>query len=198
MKTGIIVLAAGESRRLGRPKQLVDWNGEPLLRHGTGTALAAELGGPVVVVLGAVDSPCREAIAGLNVTLVHNPCWQQGMGTSIAAGMQVIAGENLDGVIVMLCDQPLVTPHLLRALVEKSSDHPVVASHYHGQPGTPAWFAPAYFQRLASLEGKCGAKSLILAEAHRALVAAPEAGLDIDLPEDLVSFEIRTVTALPP
>lgn len=111
------------------------------------------------------------------------------MGSSIATGMRAFE-RNPDGVIIMLCDQPLVTHHLLRKLAAESKDHPVVASHYHGQPGTPAWFSPAYFDRLASLEGKHGAKSLILAEPHRALVAAPEAGIDIDLPEDLVSLEI--------
>jgi molybdenum cofactor cytidylyltransferase len=185
--TGIILLAAGESSRLGQPKQLVDWHGKPLLRHAAETALAAELG-PVVVVLGAVDLPCRECLAGLDLTFAFNPAWQNGMGSSISTGMRGLDASAVDGVLIMLCDQPFVTPQLLRSLAGKSTGRPIVTAHYQGHPGPPAWFSPAYFTRLAALEGRSGAKSLILSEPHRAQITAPEAGIDIDLPEDLASL----------
>lgn len=182
--TGIIILAAGESSRLGRPKQLVPWNGKSLLRHAVETAIASGLG-PVAVVLGAVDQPCRECLKGLEITITHNPDWSDGMGGSIASGMRALAPLPLEGVIVMLCDQPLVTHHLLRALAEKSAGHPIVTAHYQGHPGPPAWFSNTYFGRLGSLEGKSGAKALIRGEPHRLQISAPEAAFDIDLPEDL-------------
>jgi CTP:molybdopterin cytidylyltransferase MocA len=103
--TAIILLAAGASTRLGRPKQLVLWNGEPLLRHSTIVALSARLG-PVIVVLGAVERECRKSLAGLSVEIVVNTSWTEGMGGSIATGMIPVQNSvtPLQSVIIMLCD----------------------------------------------------------------------------------------------
>lgn len=187
--TGIILLAAGGSSRLGQPKQLVVWQGKPLLRHAAETALLSEFG-PVVVVLGAIDIPCRNCLEGLDLTIVRNPDWQEGMGGSIATGVRALSLRDLEGVIVMLCDQPFVSHELLRSLVAESAGHPIVNTFYQGQPGPPVWFSNAYFDRLAALKGKGGAKPLINAEPDRAQIVAEEAGIDIDSPEDLTALRI--------
>src|SRR5580765_8406302 len=95
-----LLLAAGGSSRLGQPKQLLPFGNGTLLRHAAETALEAALG-PVIVVLGAVEEKCRETLAGLAVTVLANPAWEEGMGTSIAIGMQAVSDALHRAVIVM-------------------------------------------------------------------------------------------------
>ena len=186
--TAIILLAAGASTRLGRPKQLVLWNGEPLLRHSATVALSARLG-PVIVVLGAVERECRESLAGLSLEIVVNTAWAEGMGGSIAAGM--IAVQNsvtpLQSVIIMLCDQPYVSSATLRSLCDEQrrTESAVVASRYcqhDGKLGVPALFTSQRFAALARLRGALGGKQLIASESSPAFIDCPEAVADIDTP----------------
>ena len=186
--TGIILLAAGESARLGQPKQLVGWQGKPLLRHAAETAISSGIG-PVIVVLGAVDQTCRDCLSGLDLSIVHNPDWKQGMGSSIAAGMNAARDWPLDGVMIMLCDQPLVTPQLLQKLVSKSAGHPIVHTSFKGQAGPPVWFSREYFDRLGTLSGSAGAKPLILNEPNRVPIDFPDAEWDVDTLEDLAALD---------
>lgn len=189
--TGVILLAAGESARLGQSKQLVGWKGKPLLRHAAETAIISGIG-PVIVVLGAVDQPCRDCLSDLELTIVHNPDWKQGMGSSIAVGMNASRERPLDGVIIMLCDQPLVTPHLLQELVSKSERHPIVHASFKGQVGPPVWFSREYFDRLGALSGNAGAKALILNEPNRLQIDFPDGEWDVDTLEDLAALNAKT------
>lgn len=188
--TGIILLAAGESSRFGRPKQLVGWKGNPLLRHAVETAIGSGIG-PVLVVLGAVDQPCRDCLSDLDLTIIHNPDWRQGMGSSIAAGMNAARDWPLDGVIIMLCDQPLVTPQLLQELVSKSAGHPIVHAFFKGQAGPPVWFSQEYFDHLGTLSGNAGAKALILSEPNRVQIDFPDAEWDVDTLGDLAALDAK-------
>lgn len=184
--TGIILLAAGESKRFGSPKQLASFRGKPLLRHAVETALEAGLG-PVNVVLGAVDQPCRDILAGMEVNIIHHAGWKKGMGGSISAGIRPWLGRRNppEGVIVLLADQPGVTAAHLQALAAASAGHSIVASAYGGQLGAPAWFAPDKFTRLLLLEGEKGAKALIAREPRVHKIDIPAAAYDIDTPGDL-------------
>jgi molybdenum cofactor cytidylyltransferase len=195
--TAIILLAAGASTRLGRPKQLVLWNGEPLLRHSAIVALSARLGS-VIVVLGAVERECREVLAGLSLEIVVNTSWAEGMGSSIAAGM--IAVQNsvspLESVIIMLCDQPYVSSATLRSLCDEQrrTRSAVVASRYCENDdtlGVPALFTSARFAALAQLCGALGAKQLIASESSPAFIDCPEAVADIDTPADIPATPSR-------
>ncbi len=189
LSVATILLAAGGSTRLGRPKQLLPFGRSTLLRHAAETAVAAGLG-PVIVVLGAVEEACRETVFGLPVTIVANPTWQDGMGSSIAAGMSAIGETSHRAAIIMLCDQPAITPGVLRSLAEhqRTTGKSIVAAQYGGTLGPPALFAAKHFPQLRLLRGHQGAKSLFQNQSELSPLACPEAAWDIDTEEDLASL----------
>ncbi len=184
--TGIIVLAAGSSSRLGQPKQLVTWHGVPLIRHAATTALTADLG-PVTIVLGAVTKPCREALLGLELTIAENPAWADGMGGSISAGIRSLSAHKLENVIVTLCDLPLVTPAVFSRLVSlrKTERTEIVACHNGTAFSPPILFSENRFENLRSLSGRDGAKNILKNETSITRLDCPEAAMDIDTPGDL-------------
>lgn len=185
-KTGVILLAAGNSTRMGSPKQLLDYGGKPLLRHAVEVALKTECQ-HVIVVLGANAGEVRSAIDDLPVTIAENPLWFSGMGTSIQAGIRRAQALGLDGAMLALADQPLVTTAMLDGLLanHQSSGKSIVASEYGGSVGVPAFFAREYFPHLLALEAGQGCKGVILKHAAQALyIACPEAEADIDTPRD--------------
>jgi molybdenum cofactor cytidylyltransferase len=191
--TAIILLAAGASTRLGRPKQLVLWNGEPLLRHSAMVALSAGLG-PVIVVLGAIERECPELLTGLSLEIVVNNSWAEGMGGSIAAGMVAVQNnvKALQSIIIMLCDQPYVSSATLHSLCDEQrrTRSAVVASRSCESDntfGVPALFTSARFAALAQLCGTLGAKKLIASESSLAFINCPEAIPDVDTPADMLA-----------
>lgn len=185
---GIIILAAGGSTRLGSPKQLLPFRERSLLRHAAETAIESGCR-PVVLVLGALAGRMETEVADLPLLIAYNARWQEGMGTSIRAGMEKLAGANekLEAVILMLCDQPLVTAAFIERLVSAYSvtAKRMIVSEYGGTLGVPALFHQTYFERLNGLAGPSGAKQLLMEHAQEALrLASPEALLDIDTIED--------------
>jgi molybdenum cofactor cytidylyltransferase len=189
LPTAIVLLAAGCSSRLGRPKQLLPFRGKTLLRHAAETALAAELG-PVFVILGAVVEECRAALLGMPVTLLINATWDEGMGGSIAVGAQHLDESVHGAAIVMLCDQPAITPAILRELDQayRKSGAAIVASRCNDVLGPPALFAAALFPRLRALHGAQGARGLIQDEANLTVIDCPQAAWDIDTEEDTMAL----------
>lgn len=186
LPVAVIILAAGSSSRLGRPKQLLPYRGTTLLRHAVQTALAADLG-PVIVVLGAAEDTCRSALAGMPATITANADWEEGMGGSIAAGMAVVADSDFRSALLMLCDQPAITPDMLRALddYQHKIGASIVASKFEGTLGPPVIFAASHFTQLRELRGQQGARSLFKNDpAGPATVDCPEATWDIDTEED--------------
>lgn len=162
MRVVAIVLAAGSSTRLGRPKQDLVFRGETLLERASRIARAV----------------AEETVV---ITRENNPNADEGIASSIRAGV-ARAGEAR--ILITLCDQPLVTEQHLRGLL--AIDAPIVASGYRGIAGVPAAFAPRFIPELLVLRGDRGARAVI--EAHRdetAIVPFEEAGTDIDTPEDL-------------
>lgn len=183
--TGIIILAAGESRRLGTPKQLLPWRGQTLLRYTANVAVEANLG-PVTVVLGAKGRECAEALEHLPVRLSYNPEWRKGMGGSIANGMASFADDDIAAVIVMLCDQPFVDALTLRALASKwrRGRKQIVACKQGGGFGAPVLFSAKRFDLLLGLEGPEGAQGLIRDDPSVSLLDCRGASVDINTPED--------------
>ena len=174
MKTVVAVLAAGLSRRLGRPKQLLDFRGLPLIRNAALTALGA--GCDETIVIGSFP----EALAGLPVTMIDNPDAAEGMSSSIRMAVRHADGAR---ILLMLCDQPLITSQHLRALLATNAR--IVATAYTGILGVPAVFAPELADELLALRGDAGARAVI--HAHRDEVVALEceaAAIDIDTAAD--------------
>jgi molybdenum cofactor cytidylyltransferase len=191
---GGVVLAAGGSSRLGRPKQLLLHEGKTLVRRMAEAALAAGLS-PVVVVLGARAQDVAAELEGLPVHTVHNPAWEAGMGSSLQVGMRALAEpaltgspETVEAALVMLCDQLRVEAPHLRALVEAfaRTQALIVASGYEGARGVPALFSRSLFPELEALGPAQGARGVIAREPSRVVdVTLPDGGEDIDTAADL-------------
>ncbi len=159
----IVILAAGASKRLGHPKQLVEIDGETLLARAYRVASAVA---PVVVVT-------RRELAFGDAVINEHP--EEGMASSIRLGVAACDGD----VLLMTCDQPHVTSAHLRALIDAGA--PIAATAYAGIAGVPAFFAREFRDELLALRGDVGARSVI--ERHREVVVAiplPEAELDVD------------------
>ena len=185
---GLILLAAGGSSRLGHPKQLLPYRGRTLLRHAAETALASACR-PIVAVLGAQADHLRPEMAGLEVLIVENPEWEQGMGSSIRTGLAALemSAPDVSGVLLMLCDQPLLSPEALDALVRShlNTSSPLVASEYGGTRGVPAFFSRTLFPELRALKDAQGARAVIAAHASETITVPLPAGIwDVDTAAD--------------
>lgn len=177
----VVVLAAGASSRLGRPKQLVEWRGETLVHRAARLAVESGLG-PVRVVTGARAQEVSRAVAPLGVTCVHNPRAEEGIASSIRQGL-----DGVDtAVLVLTCDQPLLTAEHLRALarVWRDTGAPIVASAYEGVMGVPALFSPALLPELLALRGDQGARAVFRGRRVEP-VALEGGGLDVDTEADV-------------
>ena len=184
----IILLAAGESKRMGTPKQLLTYNGSSLVRHAATEAVKSNCD-PVIVVLGAKRDRISVEINDLKVHITSNLDWQKGMGASIATGINTLLTINtdFDAVIVALGDQPFVTSRVYNLLIERYYQNEVkaVASSYSNTIGVPALFASSILSELLDLNRQGGAKQVLKRYSDRSLnLNLPEAAIDIDTPAD--------------
>jgi molybdenum cofactor cytidylyltransferase len=184
-----VIVAAGESSRLGQPKQLLNVRGKTLVRGAVDAAIEANCS-PVIVVTGDAHAEIKNALTATNAILVQNSQWKQGVGTSIRAGIQHLIGNapGVDAAVLLVCDQPFVDRDLVIGLIGLHSDtgKPIVASAYADTLGVPALFDASIFRELLRLDGDSGAKTIIL--SNRARVAEfsfPKGDVDIDTPQDL-------------
>jgi molybdenum cofactor cytidylyltransferase len=180
--TGLILLAAGMSSRMGEPKQLLQVGGRPMVRHAAQAALMSDCK-PIVVVVGAYEEQVRQALAGLPVIIAVNPDWREGMGSSIQAGIRALPETCAGGAILALADQPLITARVYNDLLQRAehTGKPVVASQYADTVGVPVLFRRTFFPNLMALEPSQGCKGIILGHpAESLLVDCPEAEVDID------------------
>jgi xanthine dehydrogenase accessory factor len=190
-ETAVVILAAGGSRRLGRPKQLVEIAGRSLVRRAAETALAIGAGS-VHVVAGAELLRVRTALGDLPIDVVVNDAWKEGIASSIRAAIDALERRDrpVETLILMLCDQPGVTSDVLRRLNDayRATRAPVVASRYPEGPGVPALFHAELFPALKSLRGDAGARQLIRG-LDRDVVTIPFAlPDDIDTPADALRY----------
>jgi molybdenum cofactor cytidylyltransferase len=178
-----LVLAAGSSRRLGQPKQLLPFGAGTLLGHTLGVARASALD-QVVVVLGAASAGVRSEVDLTGVTVTDSPAPEQGCSLSIGAGLLALR-EDWTTLVLLLGDQPGVTPETVEALCAGRSDAPVAVCQYDDGPGHPLAFARELAGELASLHGDRGVWKLL--DRHGdAAARVPIAG---PLPRDVDTWD---------
>ncbi len=153
----IVILAAGSSRRLGRPKQMELLAGETLLARAVRTATASGLG-EVLVVVSATEPAVMAEAQRLRCEVVINEAAAEGMASSIRIAVRALP-EAATGMLVMTCDQPAVSAEHLRVLVGEGGE--VVASAYAERRGVPAYFTTQCFAELVNLRGDVGARELL-------------------------------------
>jgi molybdenum cofactor cytidylyltransferase len=189
---GAVVLAAGGSRRLGTPKQLLAYRGEPLVRRAAIAALDAGLS-PVVVVVGHEAARVRSVLEGLTLAIVENAGWSTGVASSIRCGVLELGrrAPNFRAVALLVCDQPLLTPAHLQALAAAVRGGAVLAaSTYAGTQGVPAVFGAPLVPELLALVGDTGAKAVVRRHLSSATLV-PFAGgeHDVDTIGDLIGLD---------
>jgi molybdenum cofactor cytidylyltransferase len=190
--TGIIILAAGSSSRMGQAKQQLVYQEKTLLQ----LAIQAAIGvndAKVLVVLGADHQTLMADVDSKLVSIVVNPDWEQGMASSIKAGMAALQElyPQIESALIMLCDQPFVDAALLQQLVNASVQNPdlIVASAYQNTVGVPVLLGKHWFDKLLTLQGQEGAKQLLMLHPDN-VIAVPfeKGGIDIDTPQDYKSL----------
>lgn len=176
-----VVLAAGLSRRMGRPKLLLDWGGRPVIRRAVERMAAAGVD-DLVVVLGHEGEIIREALSGLPVHFVRNPTPEAGQGSSIARGISALTPDT-EAALIVMGDQPSLSPEIITRLLQtfRQSGKSIVAPVYRGVQGNPVLFASALFPELRSLTGDRGARTLLEKDPGR----VAQVPFDLTVPADL-------------
>ena len=187
---GVVVLAAGDSSRLGQSKQLLRHQGETLIHRAARIALETTPD-DAIIVLGAQADAIFAQVADLPIRRVDCDDWPLGMGASLLTGITALSAE-CDGALIVVCDQPALTAAHLIALVSAWRANPqhAAASHYADHLGVPALLPRAWFATLQNLHGDLGARDL-LAQRHAETTAVTNEALaiDIDRPVDLFWLE---------
>jgi molybdenum cofactor cytidylyltransferase len=182
--TSLIILAAGESKRLGQPKQNLLFNGKTLLQRAVQSGQRSKCD-PIIVVLGANVEDIKPIA---ETKTLYNQNWQEGLASSIRTAMYEINKDPLvDKVIIMLCDQPFVNTTLLNTLIDKQIEtkKQIVACTYKGTTGVPVLFDRSLFAELLLLQGQEGAKKILKAHTHEvAIIPFEQGSIDIDTPDD--------------
>ena len=186
VKIAGLLLAAGGSSRLGRPKQLVEMEGKTLIRRSAEALIEAGCS-PLVVVLGAEVEGSVAELAGLDFEIVVNDEWNSGMSSSIRVGLPAINAAH--AVLISLVDQPFVTGEKLQLLMDafKGNSPDIVTAEYNGIAGVPAIFSSKLFPALSTLKGDKGAREIIRNSPNALTIPLPEAATDVDFPDHLLS-----------
>jgi molybdenum cofactor cytidylyltransferase len=189
-RVAAIVLAAGRSSRLAPANKLLELiDGAPIVRRVAGIALASGAG-PVIVVTGFDAARVANAVHNLKVTIVHNATFEEGLSSSLRAGLSALPSDS-DGTLILLGDMPATESSDLEALMAAfaAKDRQAICVPVrHGRRGNPVLWGAAYFAEMMSLSGDVGAKPLMARHAeHVTEVAAGSDGIfaDVDTPSDL-------------
>ena len=185
---GIIILAAGASTRLGKPKQLLQYRGKTLLTHAINEAVNSNADA-VVVVLGKDANLFKKELDEKKVRVAINSSWEEGMASSLRLGMDTLLKDKpyIDAVIFMVCDQPHISSSILNELIitQQKTTKQIVTSNYGDSMGPPALLHKKYFEELMKLSGDAGARKIIQKNMNDvATILFPEGNIDIDTAED--------------
>lgn len=177
-----IVLAAGMSTRLGRPKQLLDFSGAPLVVHVVDRATSGGLA-PVVVVTGHAGADVEEALRLRDVTIAHNSAYADGQGSSLVVGVRSLP-PSVDAVVILLSDQPTIDPRVIADLIDARRQGASLAiARYGSTPSHPVLFGRKHFVELEKVSGDEGARSVIRRHLRDLVLVdgrSPEPPPDVD------------------
>lgn len=189
LETGsvIAILAAGASTRMGTPKALLEWQGQPLIVHLAQVALQATKA-EIAIITGAEYKQIHQAVAHLPVQPVYNAHWQGGIGYSVAAAARWANKRKAEGLLLMACDQPFVSVALLQTILQKAhlGSAPIISCVYANHAkGLPMWFEESFFDYLFNLKGDNNMRKVIGQFADlTATVPFPQGEIDLDTPQD--------------
>jgi molybdenum cofactor cytidylyltransferase len=189
-RTAIVILAAGGSRRLGQPKQLLYIMGEPLLRRIVRIAADANPD-HLIVVLGSSAYDCVPIIRNCGADIVVNPFWETGLAGSIRLGVERAEEEGAEAILLLLADQPWLNAEVIQQFFDHVNGERdmIIAARYEGILGAPMMFGSDWFPKLKTLEGDQGARSIVAKEGDRVQVIEwSDGAVDVDTPEDLAGF----------
>jgi molybdenum cofactor cytidylyltransferase len=187
-KIAAIALAAGRSARMGPRNKLLEPIGEkPMLAHVVDVALASGAD-PVIVVTGYEAARVAETLSGLKLTIVHNPAFDDGLSSSLKAGLNALP-PDCDGALILLGDMPRVEAAVLGALMAAFTSRDAICVPTHrGRCGNPVLWGRSYFDEMMQLSGDIGAKHMLMQHKDRVsevAVASESIFTDVDTPADL-------------
>lgn len=190
---GVILLAAGGSSRLGRPKQLLRYKDQTLLQYSLNEARASDVQS-IIVVLGANADVVQKEMSGDKVHIVINTHWQEGMASSIRTGINAIIKINpaIAGIILLVCDQPFMNSTLLNnmIMIHQKTGKKIIACSYGNTFGPPVFFHQLFFSELLQLTGDIGARSIVQQHPDDVeSISFPEGRFDIDTEADYEDFK---------
>ncbi len=185
--TVCLLLAAGSSSRMGKPKMLLSFKGKTLLQHAIDEV--NEIKQRLVVVTGCHHNLIKDVLLFQCIHFIENKNWEEGMGSSVRTGVDYILQKHpsAESIIILVCDLPYLSSDILQALidVQQQTGKGIVASAYNNNIGTPVLFTKKYFTQLALLNGQAGAKKVIQQFIDdTTTVDFPQGDIDIDTPED--------------
>ena len=189
---GAIILAAGTSTRMGKPKLLLPFKGSPIITYPHLLALQNKLH-PIVCITGRYDESIKNALIPWkeSITVQFNPHYESGMSSSLKAGIQAVKGK-VDAAMIFLGDQPLVPDEVIQTMIQqfiacKDEGVKIIRPLYNGQIGHPILFDSSLFDAFEALHGDEGGKTIIQQNTeYLKLIHFPNSdwGLDIDTPEE--------------
>ena len=199
-KIGAVILAAGESSRFGRPKQLVQFRGKSLVRRVVDAAKDANCS-VIVVVLGSKREQIERELKETDAIVAENQNWQRGVGSSIRVGVESAVNQapDIEAIVLLTCDQPSLKTDTIERLIatREKTKKAIVASSYSETLGVPALFDRSCFQELLTLPDDSGAKSIILSNHERvAELLFPEGKIDIDTAADYEKLIAQSIVSI--
>lgn len=194
--TGIILLAAGNSTRMGSPKQLLLYQGKTLLERIVDTSLQVFDNNKIILVLGANHSEIAFQIKDKITLISVNEEWESGMASSIKSGLQTLLNHfpEMERCFISVCDQPYLSSEVFIEMLKLAdySSKEIIAAEYAGTIGVPALFSKKYFKKLLHLSGEQGAKKIIQQNMDDVnIFTFDEGAIDIDTPSDYENLKTK-------
>ncbi|MDP1813769.1 MAG: nucleotidyltransferase family protein [Leadbetterella sp.] len=193
MNIGVVILAAGESKRMGVPKQILPIFGIPMLKYLVDEVLDTEAH-PVTVVVGANKTKIVPLLENIPIGIIDNPDWQKGMGSSIKMGLvgSYLITKGFDGLIFMTSDMPFVNAEVINKLIKTAREFPdktIIASKYAGTLGIPVLYKKERFEDILDMKPGHGAKQFFNKYPDEILPVDFDLGaIDLDTKEDYYNF----------